>query len=83
LPDYGPSRRLTEVIVPEAFLLACLRAGTRCWVYDPPVDAHVVGCEVNLAQRALRLVLHAEGFPEVAEGEPIPELERVWADGSR
>jgi hypothetical protein len=83
LPDYGPLRRLKEVIVPEAFLFAGLRAGTRRWIYHPPHDAHVVGCEANLAQRAIRLVLHAEGFPEVGEGEPIPELERDWADGAR
>jgi hypothetical protein len=80
-PTYGPSRRLKEVMVPEAFLLACLRAGKRRWVYHPPQDAHVVGCEANLGQRSLRLVLHSEDFPEVAEGVPIPALEKEWAEG--
>jgi hypothetical protein len=81
-PGYGPSRRLKEVILPEALLFACLRTGSKRWFYDVPQGAHVVGCEANPAKRVLRLVLCSEDFPEVAEGQPIPELEREWADVS-
>jgi hypothetical protein len=79
--SYGPSRRLQEVTVPEALLFACLRAGTRRYVHNPPYDAHVVGCTADTSQRTIRLIIHSEDFAEVEEGKPIPELEREWKDG--
>jgi hypothetical protein len=79
VPSFGDeeSRRLKRVTLSERFLFTCMRAGERDgWVYDLPFDAYIVDRQVNESQRATDFVIHSEDFPEVAEGKPIPELQR-------
>lgn len=78
--DDGQPRRLMRLTLWETSLFTVLRGGTGRWVYGIPADAHVVACEADTSQRALRLVIRSVTFPEVAEGEPIPELEREWVN---
>jgi hypothetical protein len=69
----GQSRRFKTLTIREARLFSYLRE-KEPWVPAPPCDAHVVGSEVDTSQRTIRLFIRSEGFPEVAEGEPIPDL---------
>lgn len=70
------SRRLMKITVSESLLFASLKAEPEIWFHDLPQDAHVVGCVMDNSKRAIQLFLHSESFPELAEGEPIPELDR-------
>jgi hypothetical protein len=76
-PGAAASRRLQEVAVAEKRLLSHLSEGTG-YVFRPPHDAHVVGCQLDTAKREIRLIFHSESFPVVAEGEPIPDMEREY-----
>jgi hypothetical protein len=73
----GPPRRLKKITVYERSLFDYLR-GERGpgGALDPPQDARVVHYGGSKSQRAIHLVLASVMFPEVATGEPIPELER-------
>ncbi len=78
-----PSRRLKTIAVRETCLFDFLREGwpNYAYVINPPTDAHIVGCETDTSQRRIRLIISSATFPEVAEGEEIPELEREAACG--
>src|SRR5262245_13862092 len=80
LPGGGQERRLKKVTIPEARLFSFLREGTG-WVHDPPADAYVVRCEADTSQRKIRLFISSLTFPEVAQGEPVLELERKYVSG--
>jgi hypothetical protein len=80
-PEGNDSRRLKQVTVFEGLLLAFLRSGTAGWACDAPFDARVVGCAADASRRAIRLFIRSVTFPEVAEGEPIPDLELIPPSG--
>ena len=67
--------RLQAVTMAEERLLSYLQAGSRQgWVLPLPYDAHVVDFEVDTSLRKIRFTIESDRFPEVAAGEPIPEL---------
>jgi len=79
----SPTRRLKTIAVRETCLFDFLSEGWPNYnnVINPPPDAHVVGCEADTSQRRIGLIISSATFPEVAEGEEIPELEREAACG--
>lgn len=68
-------RRVKKITIPERKLFSYLREKEEMWLYSPPADIHVVSCETDPSQRAITLILESVTFPEVAEGEEVPELE--------
>jgi hypothetical protein len=76
----GPPRRVMTASISESHFLKFLRGDSKARVYefDLPCDAHVVGFQADVSQRDFILVIQSESFPEVSEGQPIPELERRW-----
>jgi hypothetical protein len=73
----GQPRRLKRVRVREDSILSSARMGNpNCQYFlNVPNDAHIVACEADIPHRELHVVITSEKFPEVAEGEPIPEVE--------
>jgi hypothetical protein len=76
--DDEEPRRLQRVTLRESVHLACIRAGDpgSNYAYNVPSDARVVDKKVNESQRGIDFVIYSEDFPEVAEGKPIPELNK-------
>jgi hypothetical protein len=76
--DDGRPQRLKTVTVREADLFALLRKQDGGCKPNPPADAYVVACKSDSSQRTVVLTISSVTFPEVAEGEPVPYLEREF-----
>ncbi len=83
LPDDDQLRRVKQVRVSEALLFGLLRSGNAGWARKAPFDARVVGCIADPSRREVCLIVRSQTFPEVAHGEPVPELEMTPPEGYR
>jgi hypothetical protein len=72
--DERPSRVMT-MFVPWPHLLAHF-TGKRdgFWLRNLPLDTRLISCVMHPARSGVEFLIHSETFPEVAEGEPIPEF---------
>jgi hypothetical protein len=72
--DERPSR-VMRMFVPWPHLLAHF-TGKRdgFWLRNLPPDTRPVSCVLDRARSGVKFLIRSETFPEVAEGEPIPEF---------
>ena len=67
--------RLKKLFVPSLHFRVRLLMQRGPWLARRlPVDFCIVGCEVDRARDGIMLTLHSDEFPEVLEGQLIPEI---------
>jgi hypothetical protein len=66
--------RIKNLFVPSVHLRLRLLRPNGPWISNIPRSIRLVACELDLARDGLVLTLHSDQFPEVAEGQLIPEI---------
>jgi hypothetical protein len=72
------------LFVPEGRLVACLEGESALRIGNLPSDCmKIEASEVDQARGGVVFTVFSELFSEVAEGQPIPDLEPEWTHGTR
>jgi hypothetical protein len=66
---------LKNLFVPSVHLRLRLLRPNGPWVSNLPPGIRLVACEMDFARDGVVFTLHSNHFPEVREGQPIPEIE--------
>jgi hypothetical protein len=73
-----PAGRLMKLFVHQRQLVAWLTGGETSRIENLPPGFEVVGGEVADGRTGLELLIRSESFPDVPEGERVPQFAAVY-----